>query len=147
VWHRGGRTYLREELIEAVGKSGESAFEFCADLFRISRDTMVKNVEEELKYERPSAEVPEDSSLAWMKTLKMLIWDGEHGEADDFQPFLSDEDARDWQRQSKVPGFQEMISLIETGGDRVLEVRNQDDELVYNGRRHFDRERKWLLAL
>jgi hypothetical protein len=108
---------------------------------------MVKNVEEELKYERPSADVPEDPDFGWMKTLKMLIWDGEQGEADDFQPFLSDEDARDWQGQSKVPGFEEMISLIETTGDRVLEVRTQDDELVYNGRRNFDRERKSLLAL
>jgi hypothetical protein len=63
-------------------------------------------------------------------------------EADEFASLLSDDDIAYYRKTGNSPTLQDVILSTQGTGDRVLEIRTADDELVYNGRRAFEEEQK-----
>jgi len=147
IWKSKQQTFTRAEIISELANSTSVAHEFCADILRISRAAIKQRIEEELRYEVPSYVIPAKQTLEWMKSLKVLLWDGEERVAEDFTPFLEPEDVKTWEKEGGLPSFAELIYLTEMNGDRVIEIRTDADELVYNGRKKFEQEQRDALSL
>jgi hypothetical protein len=143
AWMTMNGPITRETLIEEVQASSEIGQQFCTELLRVSRDLIARSAAKEASYERVTAPSPDVPTLEWLKSLTALVWEGEgQYEADDFTPLLSDEDIADYEKSGEVPSLERVIECGQGTGDRILEIRTADGELVYNGRRAFEAEMK-----
>ncbi|MDW9481258.1 hypothetical protein GOB57_21675 [Sinorhizobium meliloti] len=143
AWRTVSDAISKERLIGEVRASSVLGQQFCSELLRVSRDLIARKAADEARFEPVTASSPDVPSLEWLQTLKVLIWEGEGGMiADEFVPLLSDEDIADYRKEGTNPTLEEVIDSSEITGDRVLEVRTADGELVYNGRRAFEAEQR-----
>jgi hypothetical protein len=143
AWRTVSEPFSKERLVAEVRVSSPLGQQFCSELLRVSRDLIVRKAADEARFEAVTATSPNNPTLEWLMTLKVLIWEGEERcIADEFIPLLSDEDIADYRRTRTTPQLEDVIDNTQMTGDRVLEVRNADDELVYNGHRAFEAEQK-----
>jgi hypothetical protein len=142
AWSTASGAISRERLIEEVQASSDIGQQFCTELLRVSRDLIARKAAEEASYERATAPTPDEPTLEWLKSLTALVWDGEEKYAEDFAPLLTDEDIAYYEKSGEVPSLDDVISSSQGTGDRVLEIRTADGELVYNGRQAFDAEQE-----
>lgn len=143
AWMTMNGPITREALIEEVQASSKLGQQFCTELLRVSRDLIARKAAEEASYERATAPTPNEPTLEWLKSLSVLIWEHEgHCEADNPAPLLSEEDIADYEKSGRVPSLEQVIESGEGTGDRILEIRTADGELVYNGRKAFEAEMK-----
>lgn len=143
AWRTVSEAISKERLIGEVRASSKLGQQFCSELFRVSRDLIARQAADETRFEAVTASSPEAPTLEWLQTLKVLIWDGEWGDvADEFVPLLTDEDIADYRKNGRTPTLEEVIESSQGTGDRVLEIRTADGQLLYNGRRAFEAEQK-----
>ncbi|MCS4089074.1 hypothetical protein [Rhizobium sp. BK176] len=143
AWMTANGPITRETLIEEVKASSDIGQQFCTELLRVSRDLIARKAAKEASYERATAPTPAEPTLEWLKSLSALIWEHEgHCEADDPTPLLSEEDIAYYENSGRVPSLEAVIESAEGTGDRILEIRTADGELVYNGRRAVEAEMK-----
>ncbi|MBY3433740.1 hypothetical protein HFN89_06210 [Rhizobium laguerreae] len=140
AWNTMNGPITRESLIEEVKQSSSLGQQFCTELLRVARDLIVRQAAEEASYERVSAPSPRVPTLEWLKSLTALVWDGEERNAEGFAPLLTDEDIADYEKSGEVPTLEMAIECAEGSGDRVLEIRTAEGDLVYNGRKAFEAE-------
>jgi hypothetical protein len=141
AWMTAAGPISREALIEEVRASSDLGQQFCTELLRVSRDVIARQAAKEASYEHATAPTPDELTLEWLKSLSVLMWEHEgHCEADDPTPLLSEEDIADYENSGKTPSLASVIESAERTGDRVLEIRAADGELVYNGRRAVEAE-------
>lgn len=143
AWRTISDPISKERLIGEVSASSALGQQFCSELFRVSRDLIARQAADEARFEPVTAVSPDAPTLEWLQALKVLIWDGEWGqEAEEFGPLLTDEDIADYRKTGRTPTLEEVIESTQGTGDRVLEIRTADGDLVYNGRRAFEAEQK-----
>lgn len=143
AWRTISDAISKEWLIDEVRASSALGQQFCSELLRVSRDLIVRKAAYEARFEPVTASSPDAPTMEWLQTLNVLIWEGEGGmEADEFVSLLTDEDIADYRKAGTIPTLEEVIDCSQIHGDRVLEVRTADGELIYNGRRAVEAEQE-----